>query len=64
MYVAVGYNFFNLTDWDVCDAYNIGQVGGELGFLTVLQYLTGEVGKLEEYLVGPNDTLDFNDGSY
>ena len=37
-------------------------VGGELGFVNAVQYLTEEVGKLEEFIVEQNGTLNFNDG--
>ena len=60
--IAVGYRFFNQTHWDVCDTLNEGDVGGGLGFLNAVQYLTDEVGKLEEFIVEQNGTLNFNDG--
>ena len=60
--VAVGYRLFNQTHWDVCDTLNQNMVGDELGFLIAVQYLTEEVGKLEEFIVEQNGILNFNDG--
>ncbi len=57
---AVGANFFNVTAWDFCDIWNRPDPGGELAYLSGLQYLTQDVGILEEYITDGNGTRNYN----